>query len=179
MSVGTRPDCLKDEMIEYLSELNREKEVWVELGLQTIHERTAEYINRGYPLTVFDDAYKRLTDVGLKVVVHLILGLPGESEEDIFESVRYLSGLNPVLFGVKLQLLHILKGTALAEIYDKEPFHVYSLEEYCTLVANCLKLLPEETVIHRLTGDGPKRLLIEPQWSANKKLVMNTMRKYI
>ena len=179
LSIGTRPDCLSDEMIEFLAELNRKKEVWVELGLQTIHEDTARFINRGYELPVFQDAYQRLTAAGLKVVVHVILGLPGESVEQMLSSVEYLGQLSPTLFGIKLQLLHVLKGTRLADIYDKEPFHVFTLEEYCQVVGQCLQLLPEETVIHRLTGDGPKKLLVAPLWSGNKKLVMNTMRKYI
>ena len=179
ISIGTRPDCLSDEMIMFLSKLNQEKEVWVELGLQTIHEETARFINRGYELHVFEDAYKRLTDAGLKVVVHVILGLPGESTNDMIESVKYLGQLSPALFGIKLQLLHILTGTKLAEIYNENPFHVFTLEEYCQVVGDCLKVLPKETVIHRLTGDGPKKLLIAPLWSGNKKLVMNTMRKYI
>ncbi|SDB06076.1 hypothetical protein SAMN02910298_00157 [Pseudobutyrivibrio sp. YE44] len=179
LSIGTRPDCLTDDMISFLSNVNKHKEVWVELGLQTINEDTATYINRGYKLSVFEDTYKRLTDAGLKVVVHVILGLPGESEEDMLGTVAYLSKLTPTLFGVKLQLLHVLEGTKLAEIYKNEPFHIYELEEYCQLVCKCLKLLPKETVIHRLTGDGPKKLLIAPLWSGNKKLVMNTMRKYI
>ncbi|SFO41610.1 hypothetical protein SAMN05216351_10948 [Pseudobutyrivibrio sp. JW11] len=179
ISIGTRPDCLSDEMIAFLGKLNQKKEVWVELGLQTIHEDTARYINRGYQLNVFEDAYKRLTDAGLKVVVHVILGLPGESTNDMIESVKYLSQLSPALFGIKLQLLHILTGTKLADIYNENPFHVFTLEEYCQVVGECLKVLPKETVIHRLTGDGPKKLLIAPLWSGNKKLVMNTMRKYI
>lgn len=179
ISIGTRPDCLSDEMIAFLGKLNQEKEVWVELGLQTIHENTARFINRGYQLNVFEDAYKRLTDAGLKVVVHVILGLPGESTNDMIESVKYLSQLSPALFGIKLQLLHILTGTKLADIYNEKPFHVFTLEEYCQVVGECLKVLPKETVIHRLTGDGPKKLLIAPLWSGNKKLVMNTMRKYI
>ncbi len=179
LSIGTRPDCLSDEMISFLAELNHTKEVWVELGLQTIHEDTASLINRGYELSVFEDAYRRLTDAGLKVVVHVILGLPGESDEDILETVKYLSDLNPTLFGIKLQLLHVLKGTKLADMYEAKPFRIYELDEYCVLVGKCLKLLPKETVIHRLTGDGPKKLLIAPLWSGNKKLVMNTMRKYI
>lgn len=179
LSIGTRPDCLSDQMISFLAELNQTKEVWVELGLQTIHEDTARLINRGYELPVFEDSYKRLTDAGLKVVVHVILGLPGESEKAILQTVEYLAGLNPTLFGIKLQLLHVLKNTALAEMYEKEPFHIFELEEYCELVCKCLKLVPPETVIHRLTGDGPKKLLIAPIWSGNKKVVMNTMRRYI
>ncbi|SEK35924.1 hypothetical protein SAMN02910377_00720 [Pseudobutyrivibrio ruminis] len=179
ISIGTRPDCLSDEMIAFLGKLNQKKEVWIELGLQTIHADTASFINRGYQLNVFEDAYKRLTDAGLKVVVHVILGLPGESTNDMIESVKYLSQLSPALFGIKLQLLHILTGTKLADIYNENPFHVFTLEEYCQVVGECLKVLPKETVIHRLTGDGPKKLLIAPLWSGNKKLVMNTMRKYI
>lgn len=179
LSIGTRPDCLTDEMISFLGELNKEKEVWVELGLQTINPATAKLINRGYELSVFDDAYKRLTDAGLKVVVHVILGLPGESVDDMVDSVKYLSNLTPTLFGVKLQLLHVLTGTKLAEIYKTNPFHIFTLEEYCDVVGRCLKELPSETIIHRLTGDGPKKLLIAPTWSGNKKLVMNTMRSYI
>ena len=179
LSIGTRPDCLSDEMIDFLAELNKDKEVWVELGLQTIHEDTAKLINRGYALPVFEDSYKRLTAAGLKVVVHVILGLPGESNEDILETIKYLSELQPTLFGIKLQLLHVLKGTRLAEMFQEAPFHIYELDEYCELVGECLKLLPKETIIHRVTGDGPKKLLIAPLWSGNKKLVMNTMRKYI
>ncbi|MBQ7149289.1 MAG: TIGR01212 family radical SAM protein [Pseudobutyrivibrio sp.] len=179
ISIGTRPDCLSDEMIKFLGELNNEKEVWVELGLQTIHESTADFINRGYRLPVFEDAYEKLTDAGIKVVVHVILGLPNETVNDMLETVDYLAKLSPTLFGIKLQLLHVLQGTKLAEIYENNPFHVFTLEEYCEVVGKCLKLLPPETVIHRLTGDGPKKLLIAPLWSGNKKLVMNTMRSYI
>ena len=179
LSIGTRPDCLTDEMVNYLSQANKNKEIWVELGLQTIHENTAKLINRGYELAVFEDAYKRLTDAGLKVVVHIILGLPGETENDMLATVKYLATLNPTLFGVKLQLLHVLKGTKLSEMYEENPFHIFELEEYCNLVVKCLKLLPKETVIHRLTGDGPKKLLIAPMCSGNKKLVLNTMRKIV
>lgn len=179
LSIGTRPDCLSDKMISFLSSLNRQKEVWVELGLQTIHENTAKLINRGYELPVFDDAYKRLTDAGLKVVVHVIIGLPDESDEDILETIKYLAKLSPTLFGIKLQLLHVLRGTRLAEMFEEKPFRIYELNQYCEIVGRCLKELPAETVIHRLTGDGPKKLLIAPLWSGNKKLVMNTMRSYI
>ncbi len=179
ISIGTRPDCLSDNMIDFLSELNKKIEVWVELGLQTIHEKTAHLINRGYELPVFEDSYRRLTNANLKVVVHVILGLPSETRDDMLETVKYLSALSPTLFGIKLQLLHILKGTKLAQMFEEKPFHIFTLDEYCELVGDCLILLPENTVIHRLTGDGPKKLLIAPLWSGNKKLVMNTMSKYI
>ncbi len=179
ISIGTRPDCLSDEMIAFLGELNNTKEVWVELGLQTIHESTAKFINRGYTLDVFEDAYKRLTDAKIKVVVHVILGLPTETDEDILETIKYLAKLNPTLFGIKLQLLHVLKGTKLADIYGKTPFRIYELDQYCEIVGKCLALLNKETIIHRITGDGPKKLLIAPLWSGNKKLVLNTINKYI
>ena len=177
LSIGTRPDCLSDEVISMLSELNRVKPVWVELGLQTAHDATAERINRCYPRSVFEDSYRRLKDAGLTVIVHLIFGLPGESEADMLASVRYLAGLNPPPDGVKLQLLQILRGTKLGEEFLKKPWPVMTLTEYADLLTKALSLLPEETVIHRITGDGPKRLLIEPQWCADKKRVMNTLRK--
>ena len=189
ISIGTRPDCLSDKMIHALKKMNLQKEVWVELGLQTIHEKTASYIRRGYELPVFADAYERLTGTeeddaggllpGLKVVTHVILGLPGETEADMLETVRYLANLKPTLFGIKLQLLHVLKGTDLAKVYEANPFPIFTLEAYCQVVGKCLQILPKETIIHRLTGDGPKRLLIEPLWSADKKKVMNTMRAYL
>ena len=179
LSVGTRPDCLEEDKIRMLSDLNRKKPVWVELGLQTIHEKTAERIRRGYPLSVFEDAYRRLTDEGLTVIVHVILGLPGESREEMLETIRYLAGLTPVLPGIKLQLLHILRGTELAKEYEEHPFPVLTMEEYAELLQDAVRLLPEETVVHRLTGDGPKRLLIAPPWSADKKRVLNYLRKYV
>ncbi len=179
LSVGTRPDCLEEDKIRMLSDLNRKKPVWVELGLQTIHEKTAERIRRGYPLSVFEDAYRRLTDEGLTVIVHVILGLPGESREEMLETIRYLAGLTPVLSGIKLQLLHILRGTELAKEYEEHPFPVLTMEEYAELLQDAVRLLPEETVVHRLTGDGPKRLLIAPLWSADKKRVLNYLRKYV
>lgn len=179
LSLGTRPDCLGDDMIELLKELNAIKPVWVELGLQTIHDRTAERINRCYPLTVFDNAYMKLKSAGLTVIVHLIFGLPGESEEDMLDSVRYLAALDPPPDGVKLQLLQILRGTRMAEDYAKGLVRVMTLPEYTDLIVKALRILPPETVIHRLTGDGPKRLLIAPEWCADKKRVMNTLRKAI
>ena len=179
LSVGTRPDCLSNDMVEGLSQLNREKPVWVELGLQTIHEKTAKRVHRGYSLDVFEDAYRRLKAAGLTVIVHVILGLPGETEDEMLETVRYLASLSPVLDGIKLQLLHVLSGTRLAEEYRTKPFPVFTLEEYCDVVVRCLKLLPESTIVHRITGDGPKKLLIAPLWSGDKKRVMNTLRKAI
>ena len=179
VAIGTRPDCLSEKMISGLSELNKEVPVWVELGLQTVHERTALAFGRGYALPVFEDAYRRLKEAGLLVVVHVILGLPGESREDMLATVRYLARLQPVLDGIKLQLLHVLEGTALGEQYRREPFPLPDMEEYCRLVADCIALLPPQTVVHRMTGDAPKKLLIAPQWSADKKRVLNTLKKYL
>lgn len=173
LSVGTRPDCLGDEVVAFLKELNRQKPVWVELGLQTIHEKTAERIHRGYRLEVFEDAYRRLKEAGLTVVVHVILGLPGETKEEMLETVDYL-GKIPV-DGIKLQLLHILKGSQMAAEYEKNSFSLMELEEYLDLILTCVARLPQSVVIHRLSGDGAKALLIGPAWSANKKLVLNRM----
>ena len=179
LSIGTRPDCLEQDMVDFLSALSRKKPVWVELGLQTINETTAEKIRRGYKLPVFEDAYRRLKEAGLSVIVHVILGLPGESKDDMISTVRYLASLDPVLDGIKLQMLHVLKGTDLAKEYEESPFHILSLEEYTEIIIECLKVLPSQTVVHRFTGDGPKKLLIEPQWSWDKKKVLNYMNKAI
>ena len=179
LALGTRPDCLDDRMIAMLSELNKKKPVWVELGLQTANDETASRINRCYPRSTFEDAYNRLKAAGLTVVVHLIFGLPGESEEDMLASVRYLSGLTPPPDGVKLHLLQILRGTKTGEDFTRAPWPVMTLDEYGELLVKALKLLPQETVIHRLTGDGPKKLLLAPLWCADKKTVLNTLRKRI
>lgn len=179
LSIGTRPDCLPAEILHMLAALNQIKPVWIELGLQTIHERTARFIRRGYPLSVFEDAYSRLKLAGLTVIVHVILGLPGESQADMLDTIRYLAALYPQLDGIKLQLLHILRGTDLEHYYHTHPFHVMELDEYCKLVVACLKLLPPETTVHRITGDGPKRLLVAPLWSGDKKRVLNTLNRYI
>ena len=175
LSIGTRPDCLPDDVIKLLSELNKQKPVFVELGLQTIHESTAEYIRRGYKLEVFDDAYKRLKAAGIEVIVHIILGLPGETEDMIFDTVRYLADIK--IDGIKLQLLHVLEGTDLADDYRKGMFDVYNIGTYIYILKECLRLLPPETVIHRLTGDGAKAKLIAPLWSADKKNVLNTINR--
>jgi len=175
LSVGTRPDCVGDNVIAMLKELNRIKPVWVELGLQTANDATARRINRCYDRSVFEDAYRRLKAAGLTVIVHLIFGLPGEDEATMLNSVRYLSNLTPRPDGVKLQLLQILRGTKIAEEYAAKPWHVMTLREYADLLVKALRILPEETIVHRITGDGPKKLLIEPAWCADKKRVMNTL----
>lgn len=173
LSIGTRPDCLPDQVLQLLSALNREKPVWVELGLQTIHEDTASFIRRGYKLPCFEKAFWDLRKAGISVIVHVILGLPGETREMMLETVKYLARLG--IQGIKLQLLHVLKETDLAEIYENHPFPVMDLEEYLDLVIDCIALLPPDVVIHRITGDGPKQLLIAPYWSANKRLVLNSL----
>lgn len=177
LSLGTRPDCLGGDVMEMLTRLAAIKPVWVELGLQTIREETAQRIGRGYPLAVFDDAYRRLKEAGIPVIVHVILNLPGETKEDMLGTVRYLAELVPPPDGIKLQMLQILEGTRMAEEYRAEPWPLMDLEEYAALIAEAVALLPEETVIHRLTGDGPRRLLIAPLWCLDKKHVLNTIRR--
>lgn len=171
ISVGTRPDCLPPEVIELLARLNKIKPVWVELGLQTIHEKTAERIRRGYPLSVFDDAVKRCKAAGLYTVVHMIIGLPGETPEMAAQTAAYIgkSGAD----GIKLQLLHVLRGTDLADEYAAGLFDVMSMEEYISALEECVRQLPPQTTIHRLTGDGDKKYLVAPLWSADKKRVLN------
>lgn len=173
LSIATRPDCLSDEVLDLLRELNDIKPVWVELGLQTIHEKTADYIRRGYPLSVYDKAIRNLDKIGIHTITHLILGLPGETKKDMLQSVRYVAACGSQ--GIKLQLLHVLKGTDLASDYEKGLFRTLSFDEYMDLLADCVRLLPKDMVVHRLTGDGPKNLLIAPLWSADKKRVMNTI----
>ena len=175
LSIGTRPDCLDDAVLDLLIEINRIKPVWVELGLQTIHARTAEKINRCYPLSVYDDAVCRLKAAGIAVVTHIILGLPDETEEMMLETVRYV--VNSGVSGIKLQLLQVLKDTAMAAEYDKGNVLTMTLAEYAALIKKAVALIPDHIVIHRLTGDGPKKLLIAPAWSADKKKVINTLRQ--
>lgn len=162
LSIGTRPDCLPDEVLDLCSRLNREKPVWIELGLQTIHEDTASFIRRGYPLSTFTDAMARLRARNLETIVHVILGLPGENREKMLETVRYLAAQN--IQGIKLQLLHVLKGTDLATVYEQHPFPVMTLEEYLDLVIDCVSLLPPELVYPPDHRRRPKRLLIAPLW---------------
>ncbi len=177
LSIATRPDCLPEEVVLLLQELNRKKPVWVELGLQTIHEKSAEYIRRGYRLPVYDEAVKKLKKIGVQVIVHVILGLPGESEEDMKATVSYVgkSGAD----GIKLQLLHVIRGTDLEKDYRMGKFHTLEMETYVRLVADCIALLPGNMVIHRMTGDGDKKTLIAPEWSRDKKRVLNALNEAI
>lgn len=169
ISIATRPDCLGDDVLELLSEINKIKPVWIELGLQTIHNRTAKTINRGYKLNVFDEAVKKLNSIGIDVIVHVILGLPGETKEDMLDTIDYLAQMN--IQGIKLQLLHVLKNTKLVNYMPS--MHILTMEEYTDLVIECIEHLPQEIVIHRLTGDGPKGTLLAPLWSKDKLSVMN------
>lgn len=173
LSIATRPDCLSDEILDLCAELNQIKPVWLELGLQTIHPQTARFIRRGYELDCFEQALAKLRMRGLETIVHVILGLPGEDRQMMLETISYLADSD--IQGIKLQLLHVLKGTDLADIYEKTPFPVMEMDEYLDLVLDCIALLPPRIVIHRITGDGPKKLLIAPLWSANKRLVLNTL----
>ncbi|MBR1816119.1 MAG: radical SAM protein [Lachnospiraceae bacterium] len=204
ISIATRPDCLSDEVLILLRELRdkfckdnksfietgayqsgkiqaeeagneTDKFIWLELGLQTIHERTAEYIRRGYPLSVYDEAVKKLDDIGIPYITHIILGLPYETREMMLDTVRYVNERKP--FGIKLQLLHVLEGTDLADEYREGKFEAMDMESYIALVIECLENISPEVVIHRVTGDGPKKILIAPTWSADKKNVLNTLHR--
>jgi len=177
LSVATRPDCLPDEVVSLLAELNRIKPVWVELGLQTIHESTARYIRRGYELDVYDSAVRRLREHGLEVITHVILGLPGESREDMLKTVRYVCETGAT--GIKLQLLHILKGTDLEKEYLAGRVSVLTEDEYIDILKDCVSLIPDNVIVHRLTGDGDKKLLVAPLWSADKKHVINRIRRCV
>jgi hypothetical protein len=178
ISIATRPDCLGDDAIRLLSKLKSKypsKFIWVELGLQTIHEETALYIRRGYSLDVYADAAMRLKEASIPMITHVIIGLPSETKEMILETCRYVSSVSSD--GIKLQLLHVLKNTDLACDYTKGKFKVLDLSEYIDIVISCLEILPPEMVIHRVTGDGPKDLLLAPLWSLNKRNVLNTLHK--
>lgn len=175
LSIATRPDCLGDDVLRLLDEMNKIKPVFVELGLQTIHQKSAKYIRRGYDLSIYDKAVRDLNKIGVNVVVHVILGLPNESENNMLETVKYVceSGAN----GIKLQLLHVIDGTDLAKDYEKGLFKTLEFDEYVNLIVKCVKIIPKDIVIHRLTGDGAKKDLIAPLWSADKKRVLNAINK--
>lgn len=171
LSIGTRPDCFNEDIYNLLEKLNKTKPVWVELGLQTMHEKTAKLINRGYKLSVFENTVHELRKRNITVIVHVIIGLPGEKAADLYETIDYLNKMD--IQGIKLQLLHVLKNTALADMMGN--FKILTLDEYIDILCECITRLSPDIVIHRLTGDGPKDLLIAPEWSKNKRLVLNTL----
>jgi len=177
ISIATRPDCLSDEIIALLQRLNQETYICVELGLQTVHEETAHYIRRGYPTPVYDDAVRRLKAAGIEVVTHIILGLPGETQDMMLQTTRH--ALRAGTDGIKFQLLHVLRGTDLAKDYEAGKFQCLTFSEYAQVLKKCLSIVPPETVIHRITGDGAKRNLIAPLWSADKKRVLNDLNKIL
>lgn len=174
LSIATRPDCLSDDVLKLLNELNQIKPVWVELGLQTIHKRTSDYIRRFYELDVYDKAVSNLHSIGVNVITHVILGLPYETKKMMLETVKYVGERTD---GIKLQLLHILKNTDLLDEFESGKFITLSMEEYLDILCDCIEALPKNVVIHRLTGDGDKKLLVSPLWSADKKRVLNAMNK--
>lgn len=175
LSIATRSDCFSPEIYALLAELNARKPAWVELGYQSLHSASHRWMRTGFDLKIFTDCVNTLHGLGIRVIAHVILGLPTENREDMLASVRYLASLP--LWGVKLQMLHILKGTALGAQYQERPFPLLTMEEYATLVIECLELLPGGMVIHRLTGDGPRASLIAPLWTLHKKQVLNTIAK--
>lgn len=175
LSIATRPDCLPPDVLELLGRLNQIKPVWIELGLQSIHQKTSDYIRRGYPLSTFENSLKNLRNLNIDVIVHTILGLPQETEEDTLKTMEYLAHKD--IQGIKLQLLHVLKNTDLADAYLNGDFEVPDQNSYIQLLIRCVELLPPKIVIHRISGDGPKDLLIAPTWSRNKRNVLNQIQK--
>ena len=175
LSIATRPDCLDKEVLELLDEINKTIPVWVELGLQTIHEETATFINRGYKLNVFEEAVKNLRKINIEVIVHIINGLPYETKDMMLDTVKYLNNFD--IQGIKIHSLFILKNTPLGDLYTKEKFNILSLEEYVDITTEQLALLDKDIVIHRINGDAPKNDLIEPTWSIKKLVVMNEIDK--
>lgn len=174
ISIATRPDCLDADVLDVLSDINRQKPIWVELGLQTIHESTARYIRRGYTLDVYDRAAARLKARGISVITHVIIGLPNETREMMIQTARYAGERSD---GIKLQLLHVLKGTDLEKDYRSGFFNTLGMNEYIDILCDCIENIPENVVIHRMTGDGDKKLLVAPMWSADKKVVINSINK--
>lgn len=177
LSIATRPDCLGGPVLELLERIRSIKPVWVELGLQTIHPDTAAFIRRGYGLPVFEQAVRELRSRKIDVIVHTILYLPGETTRQMFQTLDYLNQMD--IQGIKLQLLHILKGTDLAALYESTPFPVPTMEEYISTLGQCISRLRPDITIHRLTGDGPKELLVAPLWTSNKRTVLNTLHRHL
>lgn len=177
VSIASRPDCFGPEVIDMIKDIIAVKPVWIELGLQTANDRTAQLINRCYDLSVYDETMNRLRELGVHIIVHMIIGLPGETKEDMLDTVRYIvqSGAN----GIKLQLLHVLRGTVLEKMYEEGAFRALTFDEYADILCDCLKELPPDMVVHRFTGDGPKNILVAPRWSADKKRVINDLNRII
>lgn len=175
LSIATRPDCINEEICSYLGKLNKINPVWVELGLQTIHQETADYINRGYTLDVFENAVNLLRKQNIEVIIHVINGLPNETNQMMLETIKYLNSLD--IQGIKIHSLFVLKNTILGYLYEKEPFKIMTLEEYSSLVCEELAILRKDIVVHRIMGDAPRDLLIEPKWSIKKLVVMNEIDK--
>ncbi|MBU3219026.1 TIGR01212 family radical SAM protein [Clostridium algidicarnis] len=177
LAIATRPDCLDDDVISLLEEMSKETYLWVELGLQTSKDETAKCINRGYNLEVFEDAIKRLREKNIDVVVHTIFGLPDETEEDMLNTIRYISSLD--IQGIKFHLLHLMKDTELLKLYESGGLEFLNMEQYVRLVSESIAILPESVVIHRLTGDSPRDLLVGPMWSLNKWEILNSIDAYL
>lgn len=177
LSIATRPDCISDDVLALLTECNKKKPVWVELGLQSIHSKTADHIRRGFSLDCYDIAVDRLSNSGIKVITHVIFGFPWETKEQMLQTVDHVCAGN--VFGIKIQMLQVLSGTDLAKEYENSHFSLLSLDEYSHLVAKAIKAMPEGMVVHRMTGDPPKKLLISPSWTADKKRVLNTIKKLL
>lgn len=175
LSIATRPDCLGEEVLDLLAELNKIKPVWVELGFQTANENTAKLINRGYKNSVFDKAVSDLKAIGVNVIVHTIIGLPSETKADAIKTTEYVCSRG--VDGIKFQLLHVLKNTVLAHMYERGEYTPLTKEEYIDILMSCIEVTPESVVIHRMTGDGPKKILLAPLWSANKRDVLNSITK--
>ena len=177
VSIASRPDCFGPEVIDMIKDIIAVKPVWIELGLQTANDRTAQLINRCYDISVYDETMNRLRELGVHIIVHMIIGLPGETKEDMIDTVRYIvrSGAN----GIKLQLLHVLRGTVLEKMYEEGVFRALTFAEYADILCDCLKELPPDMVVHRFTGDGPKNILVAPLWSADKKRVINDLNRII
>ena len=174
LSVATRPDCVDDNVLKLLEKLNKIKPIWVELGLQTIKESSVDYIRRGYENSVYVDTATKLRNIGIEVITHIILGLPNENKLDMLRSVDFACKYSN---GIKLQLLHILKGTDLLKDYEDSKFNALTMEQYIDILCDAVSIIPKNVIIHRLTGDGDKKILVAPLWSGNKKVVLNTINK--
>lgn len=175
LAIGTRPDCIEDDTLELLKEINEKHFFWIELGLQTIDDKVAKLINRGYPLSTYLETTKKLKDSGIKFVTHMIVGLPKEEREDILNTAKCI--VQSGAWGIKIHSLHIIKGTPLERLYNDTNFKVFTLDEYVDIVVTILKFLPDKMVVHRVTGDGKKDEVVEPKWSLNKRKVLNEIEK--